>query len=88
MFVHPSDYEQWEHYDRIRTPTLVVWTSHDPTATPEEGAQIANMIPGAQFIVMNQCGHWPQYEDAPLFNQVHIDFLLGRAIAGHHDVRS
>ena len=62
-------------YRSINAPALVVWTSHDPTATPQEGQQIADMIPGAQFVVMNQCGHWPQFEDADLFNRIHIDFL-------------
>jgi len=75
-------------YRSIEKPTLVVWTSHDPTATPEEGAQIADMIKGSRFIVMNECGHWPQYEDAALFNRVHIDFLLGRDIASLPGVRS
>lgn len=65
-------------YRSIAAPTLVVWTSHDPTATPEEGKQIADMIPNARYVVMNQCGHWPQFEDADLFNGLHIDFLLGR----------
>lgn len=65
-------------YRSIRAPTLVVWTSHDPTATPAEGGQIAEMIPGAKYVVMNECGHWPQFEDADLFNRIHIDFLLGR----------
>ena len=65
-------------YRSIKSPALVVWTSHDPTATPEEGKQIADMIPGAQFVVMNECGHWPQYENADEFNRLHIDFLLGR----------
>lgn len=64
-----------EQYRSIKAPTLVVWTSHDPTATPGEGKQIADMIPGSQFVVLNQCGHWPQYEDAAKFNQLHIDFL-------------
>ena len=68
-----------EQYKSIKAPTLVVWTSHDPTATPEEGKQIADMIPGAQYVVMNQCGHWPQFEDAVLFNRIHIDFLKGTA---------
>jgi 2-hydroxy-6-oxonona-2,4-dienedioate hydrolase len=75
-------------YRGIKAPTLVVWTSHDPTATPEEGAQIADMIPGSRFIVMNQCGHWPQYEDAGLFNMVHVDFLLGKDISGYPGVRA
>lgn len=65
-----------EEYKSIKAPTLVIWTSHDPTATPEEGKQIADMIPGAQYVVMNECGHWPQYEDQDKFNKLHIDFLL------------
>lgn len=68
-------------YRSIKVPTLVVWTSHDPTATPEEGRQIADMIPGSQFVVMNRCGHWPQFEDAATFNELHIAFLLGRDAA-------
>ncbi len=67
-----------EQYRSITAPTLVVWTSHDPTATPAEGKQISDMIPGAKFVVMNQCGHWPQFEDAETFNKLHIDFLVER----------
>jgi 2-hydroxy-6-oxonona-2,4-dienedioate hydrolase len=77
-----------QQYRGIDKPTLVVWTSHDPTATPAEGAQIADMIKGSRFIVMNQCGHWPQYEDAGLFNRVHVDFLLGRDISMIPGVRA
>jgi 2-hydroxy-6-oxonona-2,4-dienedioate hydrolase len=33
------------------------------------------MIPGAEFVVMEGCGHWPQYEDPEEFNRLHIDFL-------------
>ncbi|AMS45526.1 alpha/beta fold hydrolase [Aminobacter aminovorans] len=68
-----------EQFESIQAPTLVLWTSHDPTATPEEGKQIADMIPGAKYVVMNGCGHWPQYENATEFNALHIDFLKGRA---------
>jgi 2-hydroxy-6-oxonona-2,4-dienedioate hydrolase len=64
-------------YRSIKAPTLVVWTSHDPTATPEEGQQIASLIPGARYVVMNACGHWPQFENAPEFNRLHLDFLRG-----------
>ncbi len=67
-----------EQYRSIKAPGLVIWTSHDPTATPEEGRQISSMIPGCKYIVMNKCGHWPQFEDADTFNKTHIDFLLGR----------
>ncbi|OBH16885.1 MULTISPECIES: alpha/beta fold hydrolase [Mycolicibacter] len=67
-----------EEYGKITAPTLVVWTSDDPTADVEEGKRIASMIPGARFELMPGCGHWPQYEDPATFNRLHLDFLLGR----------
>jgi 2-hydroxy-6-oxonona-2,4-dienedioate hydrolase len=65
-------------YASITAPTLVLWTSDDPTADVAEGRRIASMIPGARFEVMTGCGHWPQYEDPKTFNRLHLDFLLGR----------
>ncbi|MDN7799915.1 alpha/beta fold hydrolase [Burkholderia vietnamiensis] len=67
-----------EQYRSIKAPSLVVWTSHDPTATPAEGKEISEMIPNCKYVVMNECGHWPQFEDADLFNRLHIDFLLDK----------
>jgi 2-hydroxy-6-oxonona-2,4-dienedioate hydrolase len=65
-------------FGAITAPTLVLWTSDDPTADVTEGRRIASMIPGARFEVMGGCGHWPQYEDAKTFNRLHLDFLLRR----------
>jgi 2-hydroxy-6-oxonona-2,4-dienedioate hydrolase len=62
-------------YGQIRSPTLVLWTSDDPTADVTEGRRIASMIPEAEFVVMEGCGHWPQYEDPDTFNRIHIEFL-------------
>jgi 2-hydroxy-6-oxonona-2,4-dienedioate hydrolase len=62
---------------RIAPPTLVVWTTHDPTASVDEGRRIAGLIPGSEFVLMEKCGHWPQYENADEFNRVHLGFLLG-----------
>jgi 2-hydroxy-6-oxonona-2,4-dienedioate hydrolase len=61
----------------IAAPTLVLWTSHDPTAPPEEGRRVASVIPGAEFVLMKDCGHWPQFESAAEFNSLHLEFLLG-----------
>ncbi len=68
-----------DDYGAISAPTLVLWTSDDPTADVSEGQRIASMIPGARFEVMAGCGHWPQYEDPKTFNRLHLDFLLGRS---------
>jgi 2-hydroxy-6-oxonona-2,4-dienedioate hydrolase len=65
-------------YGAITAPTLVLWTSDDPTADVTEGRRIASMIPSARFELMPGCGHWPQYEDPKTFNRLHLDFLLGR----------
>jgi len=67
-----------DEWRAIGAPTLVVWTSHDPTAPDTVGRRIAELVPDARFVLMENCGHWPQFEDADTFNRVHIDFLLGK----------
>jgi len=69
-----------EDYGRIQAPTLVLWTSHDPTADVTEGRRMASMIPGSLFTVMEGCGHWPQFEDPQVFNRIHLAFLLGEDV--------
>lgn len=69
-----------EDYGRIQCPTLVLWTSDDPTADVSEGRRIASMIPGALFTVMEGCGHWPQFEDPETFDRIHIAFLTGQPV--------
>lgn len=61
----------------IAAPTLVLWTSHDPTASVEVGRLLASFIAGARFVVMQDCGHWPQFEDPDTFNRIHLEFLRG-----------
>jgi 2-hydroxy-6-oxonona-2,4-dienedioate hydrolase len=67
-----------EHWRIFKPRTLVLWTSDDPTAPAAAGQQVADWIPDSRFVVMDNCGHWPQYEDAETFNKIHLDFLLGR----------
>ncbi len=65
-----------ENMSRIKAPTLVIWTSKDPTASTETGAEIASWIPGSEFAVMDNCGHWPQYEKPDVYNGLSLGFLL------------
>lgn len=62
----------------ISVPALVLWTTKDPSGPVDEGRRIASLIPGAQFAVMENCGHWPQYEDVETFNKIQLDFFLDR----------
>jgi 2-hydroxy-6-oxonona-2,4-dienedioate hydrolase len=61
--------------NKIQTPTLLCWTDHDPTSTVDEAKPIQEMIPGAELTVINDAGHWPQWEQVEAFNNVLIDFL-------------
>ena len=67
-------------WQAIGAETLVLWTSHDPTAGEEVGRRIAGLIPGAQFVLMQHCGHWPQFEQPATFNGIHVDFLRGLGV--------
>ena len=70
-----------DDWGAIAAETLVLWTSHDPTNPPEEGKRIASMIPNSQFVVMQDCGHWPQFEDPETFNDLHARFLRGENVS-------
>lgn len=60
---------------KIDVPTLLAWTDHDPTSTVAEAKPIQEMIPGSELTVINDAGHWPQWEKVEEFNQVIIDFF-------------
>lgn len=62
----------------IQAEALVVWTTKDPSGPVDEGRRIAGLIPNGRLAVMEECGHWPQYEDAETFNRIQLDFLLGK----------
>jgi 2-hydroxy-6-oxonona-2,4-dienedioate hydrolase len=70
-----------EDWNSIKAPTLVVWTTHNVANPMREGHRISIMIPGASLVVMDNCGNWPQFEDAQKFNSFHIDFLMDQARA-------
>lgn len=74
-----------EALGRIRAPTLVIWTDHDPTAPVATGERFVAAIPNAEpLVVMHDCAHWPQWERTEDFNRLHLDFLArhtGRAPA-------
>jgi 2-hydroxy-6-oxonona-2,4-dienedioate hydrolase len=59
----------------ITAPTMVVWTSDDPSGPAAEGRAIRERIPGATFSFIDGAGHWPQWEQAATFNNLHISFM-------------
>lgn len=61
----------------IQAPALVVWTTKDPSGPVDEGRRIAGLIPNGRLAVIENAGHWPQYEQTEIFNKIQLDFLLG-----------
>lgn len=59
----------------IQCPTLVVWSGHNPGLDAERAAIGAREIPNHRMEVLQDSGHWPQWEQAEQFNRVHIEFL-------------
>jgi 2-hydroxy-6-oxonona-2,4-dienedioate hydrolase len=71
-----------EELQRLTVPTLLIWTTADPVAGLEVGHWCHGCIAGSQLVVMENSGHWPQYEEAERFNRVHLAFLKGEGISG------
>ena len=66
-----------EELASITAPTMVVWTSNDPSGPAAEGRAIRERIPGASFHFIDGAGHWPQWEQARAFNDLHLSFFGG-----------
>ena len=66
---------QPEDLAKIAVPTLVVWGRNNPFGeTPEADAMHAN-IPGSEMVLFDDCGHWPQHEQAERYNELSLRFL-------------
>jgi 2-hydroxy-6-oxonona-2,4-dienedioate hydrolase len=59
----------------ISHPMLVLWTSHNPSAAVAEARSAMNYLPNAELKVMDDCGHWPQWEHPDEFNEIVRDYL-------------
>jgi pimeloyl-ACP methyl ester carboxylesterase len=60
---------------QVHLPTLVVWGRHDAIVPLNCGEIYRAAIPGAQLVVIDQCGHSPQLEKPRAFLQVIVPFL-------------
>ena len=53
--------------DTGRTPVALLCGTYDYSATPEDGARLAALIPGADLRIMEGLGHFPMCENPDLF---------------------
>jgi 2-hydroxy-6-oxonona-2,4-dienedioate hydrolase len=64
---------------KITAPTLLLWTDHDPTGGLDEAKMLLDWLPDAELHVIQDAGHWPQWEKPQEFLAEHREFLLTAA---------
>lgn len=66
-----------EELAAITAPTLIIWTSDDPSGPAKAGLDMAERITGARFQLIEDAGHWPQWEQQQTFDRIVAEFLGG-----------
>ena len=69
------DMDLLPHLGAIGNPTLVIAGSADTTTPPEMGTELAAGVRGAEFVVLDNCGHCPPLERPDAFADAVEDFL-------------
>lgn len=77
----PEDLLTPERLRSIDRPAMFLWTDHNPSASAAEGKAGASYVARSEFVLMRDCGHWPQWEDSATFNRLVTDFLTDRPSA-------
>lgn len=72
---YPHDYFEPGILSGIHCPAMVLWTEHNPGQGLREAQATAEQLSDAEYHVLSNCAHWPQFENPEEFNKLHIDFL-------------
>ena len=62
----------------IGKPALVVWGRDDRIVPLSSGEEIAAAMPASKLVVLEHCGHWPQFEQPDAFHEAVLPFLTGK----------
>lgn len=64
-----------EDLAQITVPTLLVWGRNNPFGDVPEATAMHEAIPGSDLVIYDDCGHWPQHEQAEKYNALSLEFL-------------
>lgn len=59
----------------VKSPALVIWTSDDPSGPAGAGMDMAEKMPLGEFQLIEEAGHWPQWEQQERFDEIVLEFL-------------
>ncbi|MFC6063089.1 alpha/beta fold hydrolase [Streptomyces ochraceiscleroticus] len=68
-----------EDLARITRPTLIVWGRKNPFGEVPEANRMHEHIPGSELVLFDDCGHWPQHEQAEQYNPISLAFIAKAA---------
>ena len=69
------DYILLHRLPELQMPLLIVWGAQDKVLPVAHAYAAAVKHPAAQMAVLDNCGHWPQLEQAEEFNRILRDYL-------------
>jgi 2-hydroxy-6-oxonona-2,4-dienedioate hydrolase len=64
---------------KIKVPTLVIWGRENPFGDVPEAREMHEAIAGSELELLSHCGHWPQHEQAEVYNKLSLTFLKRHA---------
>lgn len=64
-----------EKIPKLKAPILFFWTTHNPTCPWHVAEKVHLTVPGSRFVLVDKAGHWPQFEQAEVFNRTLIEFF-------------
>ncbi len=67
--------EDIQHLARLDIPVLLVWGRQDRAIPLERGQELHRILPGSRLEVLDRAGHVPNFERAPEFNRLALEFL-------------
>jgi 3-oxoadipate enol-lactonase len=67
--------DQRDRTRRIRVPTLVICGAEDKVTPPELSSELAELIPGARYELIERAGHLSNLERPDEFNKVVREFI-------------
>lgn len=72
------DYSETELHG-IRVPVLILDGVEDEFVTPDQPVRMAELIPGAELVLIPGTGHFAPFAKPAVFDQIVLDYLAGRA---------
>jgi pimeloyl-ACP methyl ester carboxylesterase len=64
-----------ENLARIPVPMMFLWTDHNPSQQVATAKLAMSYVPDAEWALMEDSGHWPQWEHPEQFNEIVRTYL-------------